>query len=291
MNVGTSRAIGTSRATRGKRGKRGKRTGKTILAFPYHDPHGTYNEAFRKQLGDMRQAFGPICVSATPTTIEQNRSFIEELEERGCVVYRNPPGSTLGDHFRQALRSAVHASGGSQRPVYFGFIDRILFAFETQWRDRFLEDLCTCQDRALVTFERTPYAWDTHPTNYREIEQMVSRVGEWLLGTNIEFGLCGLLVSPSTAELLATRSISSSCEVLGEWILLAAQHGIPIAAKRVDWVLWEDPYWEGIDPEVLRRQREQSADETIKRVRMNVPFMSLLAEERFKGLILRVERI
>jgi hypothetical protein len=195
----------------------------------------------------------------------------------------------LGGHFREALRLALRAAEGSG--IYFGFIDRILYAFESEWKTRFLADLRACHGLPLVTFERTPYAWSTHPDNYREIEQMVSRLGEWLLGINIEFGLCGLALQAQSAETLLAHSTCPSMEILGEWILLAAKHGIPIAAKQVDWVLWEDPYWEGVPHDQLRAERERSAEETIRRIRMNAPFMLLLTEERFGGITLEVERI
>ena len=261
-----------------------------ILTFPYHDPSGTYNEVFRRQLPELQNAFSALCVSATAPTADQNAAFVEELERAGCLVTRHQPDSMLGDHLREALRLAVRASEGDSG-IYFGFIDRILYAFESEWKMRFLADLEACRELSLVTFERTPYAWATHPDNYREIEQMVSCLGKWLLGTNIEFGLCGLSLQAQTAETLLAHSTSPSMEILGEWILLAAQHGIPIATKRVDWVLWEDPYWEGVPHEQLKTEREQSAAETIRRIRMNAPFMLLLTEERFRGITLEVERL
>jgi hypothetical protein len=261
-----------------------------ILTFPYHDPDGTYNEVFRRQLPELQNAFSALCVSATASTAAQNAAFVDELERSGCLVARHHPGSALGEHFREALRLAVRASG-EDNGIYFGFIDRILYAFETEWKTLFLTDLDACHQLPLLAFERTPYAWSTHPDNYREIEQMVSRLGEWLLGTNIEFGLCGLGLQAQTAETLLAHSTSPAIEILGEWILLAAKHEIPIATKKVDWVLWEDPYWEGIPHKQLKAEREQSTEETIRRIRMNAPFMLLLTEERFRDITLRVERL
>jgi hypothetical protein len=261
-----------------------------ILTFPYHDPSGTYNEVFRRQLPALQDAFSTLCISATALTAEQNGTFVDQLEQAGCLVTRHEPGSALGEHFCEALRLAVRASRADSG-VYFGFIDRILYAFESEWKSPFLADLEACQELPLVTFERTHYAWSTHPDNYREVEQMVSRLGVWLLGTNVEFGLCGLALQTQTAATLLAHSTSPSMEILGEWMLLAAKHGIPIAAKQVDWVLWEDPYWEGVPHGQLKAEREQSAEETIRRIRMNVPFMLLLTEERFRGITLEVKRL
>lgn len=81
-----------------------------------------------------------------------------------------------------------------------------------------------------------------------------------------------------------SQSISASTEVWGEWILLAMKNKLPITRQAVDWLAWKDAYWEGVDPEALKRARESSRDETIKRIKMNVPAMTLLTEERFRDL-------
>ena len=58
-----------------------------------------------------------------------------------------------------------------------------------------------------------------------------------------------------------------------------------------DWLLWEDPYWEGIDPQALKQMREQSRDETAKRMNMMAPYMLMMVEERFRDLKPRIERL
>jgi hypothetical protein len=261
-----------------------------ICTFPYHDPDGVYNQVFERQLEHLKTVFGSICISASPPTLAGNSAFVDYLSQQGCHLSRNQPGSTLGDHFRQALRLAVNQARDRQS-IFFGFIDRILFALETHWKEHFVQDLRECTTRECVLFERSAFAWETHPANYREMEQMVSRAGEWLYGESIELGLCGLLLSAAAGKTIVNQSVSSSMEVLAEWVLLAMKNGIPITAKKVDWVLWEDPYWEGIAPETLKQQREQSREETAKRISMNAPFLLVMAEERFRNVIARVERI
>jgi hypothetical protein len=268
----------------------GKVSAHMICAFPYHDPDGIYNQVFERQLDHLKTAFDSICISASPPTLASNTAFVDYLGQQGCHLFANQPGSMLGDHFRQALRLAVSHTGDRQ-PVFFGFIDRILFVLETHWKEHFLQDLKECATRECVLFERSAFAWDTHPANYREMEQMVSRAGEWLYGESIELGLCGLILSATAARVIVDQSISPSVEVLAEWVLLAMKNNIPITAKKVDWVLWEDPYWEGIAPEILKQQREQSREETTKRITMNAPFLLVMAEERFRNLNARVERI
>ena len=111
---------------------------------------------------------------------------------------------------------------------------------------------------------------------YREMEQMVSRVFQWLSGTHIE-------LSPAAHQIL-DQSQSASYDIWEEWVLLAMRNGIPVTTRRVDWLAWEDPYWERVDPADLKQAREASREETLKRIRMNVPVLSMLTEDRFRHL-------
>jgi len=156
----------------------------------------------------------------------------------------NAPGSTLGDHSRQALKLALtHAR--AEQSVFFGFLDRVLFALETEWRESFLWDLKAGQAGEFVMLERSPLAWNTHPSNYREMEQMVSRVFQWLSGTHIELSPAALVLSCRAAHQILDQSQSASYDIWGEWVLLAMRNGIPVTTRRVDWLAWEDPYWKG----------------------------------------------
>jgi hypothetical protein len=59
---------------------------------------------------------------------------------------------------------------------------------------------------------------------------------------------------------------------------------VPITRLAVEWLAWKDPYWEGVEPAELKRMRESSQAETTKRIKMNVPAMLLMTEERFREL-------
>jgi hypothetical protein len=67
-------------------------------------------------------------------------------------------------------------------------------------------------------------------------------------------------------------------------MLLAMKNGIPITTRKVDWLAWEHPYWDSVDPDELKRCSESSPDEVIRRIKMNVPVASMLTEERFHQL-------
>ena len=254
-----------------------------ILTLPYHDPSGKYNQAFQRQLAALQSSFDEICISVTPPTCENNAAFVQYLEAQGCLTFHNAPGTLHAVHSREALRLGVqHAQ--TQQPIFFGFLDRMLFALETEWRMSFLQDIETCQNAEYLIFERSQAAWDTHPTNFREIEHMVSRIFQFLHGKFIEFLPCAFILSYPTANVILNQSTSTSFDIWGEWILLAIKNRIPITTQKVDWLAWKDPHWEHVEPDELKYQREISQEETIKRINMNAPCMLMLAEERFRHL-------
>lgn len=251
-----------------------------VLAFPYYDPRGRREAALWRELPALREAFARICVGAVPPLREE---FLRSLEAEGCAVLRNPPGAGVGDHARAALRLGLeHAA--SDRFIFYGFDDRILYALGSEWRVPFVTDVRAEPGADVVVFERTPAAWATHPDNYREIEQMVSRALEMVCGRRIELGISALMMSARAAETVLPRSRAAGFEVWGEWVLLALSGRLAVTTRAVDWLAWEDPYWEHIAPERLKREREGSREETRRRIMMNAPCLALLGEERFKDL-------
>lgn len=251
-----------------------------ILTFPYYDPQGVYNAVFRRQLDTLHSTFDAIYISAIPPTSRDNAAFVRYLENQGCAVYHNPPGTSFGAPSREALRFILE---GHPAPpsIFFGFLDRMLFALETQWRRPFLQDLQAHAAARFLVFERSPAAWETHPANYRELEHMVSRALELLSGRFIELAPGGFILSPAVARLLLQQSTSESVTIWGEWVLLAIKNDVPVTTLQVDWLAWEDPFWEGVPPATLKRSRETSPGETLKRIRWNAPLMLMLAEQRF----------
>ncbi|MBI4673030.1 MAG: hypothetical protein HY741_15355 [Chloroflexi bacterium] len=254
-----------------------------VLTFPYYDPSGKYNQALQRQLATLKSSFDGICLSVAPPTSEDNATFIQHLEEQGCFVSHNASGTSHAHHSREALRlAAEHAP--TRQPIFFGFMERILFALETEWRTSFLQDLQAYQANEFVVFERSSEAWDTHPANFREIENMLSRMAEFMHGEFLDLMPCAFILSYATANVILNQSVSASTDVWGEWVLLAIKNHVPTTRPKVNWLAWKEAYWEGIEPNELKRQREASQGETIKRIKMNVPAMLMLTEERFKQL-------
>lgn len=254
-----------------------------ILAFQYYDPEGQLATAFERQLDTLQSTFDQVCVSIVPPTAQCNTRLLRLLQQRGWAARHVEPGTTIADHARAALGLAAERAGASQG-VFFGFLDRILFALETGWRDSFLDDIRTCEQVPCLVFERSPSAWDTHPANYREIEQMATRTCELLCGRAIDLMPCALILSPSVARKVLAQSRSLYYEVWGEWILLAALNGAPIRVRQVDWLAWEHPHWERVAPDVLKRRWEADPQETVRRIKRHVSTMLMLTDKRFREL-------
>jgi hypothetical protein len=253
------------------------------LAFPYYDPTGKFNGGLQRQMPALMAMFDGVCASVAAPTATENAEFVRALLEQSWWLAENAPGTQHGEHSRQALRLAVrHAQPG--QAIFFGFLDRVLFALETEWRDAFLGDVERYRGEEFVLFERSPRAWETHPANGREIEQMASRMFEFLHGYAIDLMPCGFVFSLETARALLAESVHASTAVWGEWVLLALKNKIPLTRRQVDWLAWKDAYWDGVEAAQLKRARETSQGETLKRIKMNVPVMEMLVEERFRTL-------
>jgi hypothetical protein len=260
-----------------------------ILAFPYHDPEGTCNAALRRHLDRLLSFFDAICLGATPPTLSHNAAFLAELRAAGCLIAENDPQTSIGDHSRSALRLAVRSAEPAPAgpPIAFLFLDRFLFALETAHEEPFLADLARYRGQACLVFERTPAAWATHPSNYKEVEGMTTRLGELLYGSRVDWCPCALILSADIARDIVQQSNNSTYAVWAEWLLLSAKQGATIAATEVDWLAWETPFWDHADGESLKRAREDDPLEIVKRIQMHAPIALLMAEPRFRELAVR----
>jgi len=254
-----------------------------MLTLPYYDPRGIHNRVFRRQLDTLQSLFNHIFIAEIWPTARDNAGFVAYLADRGCHVSAGAPSAPFGEPALEALRRAAEDDGSSES-IFYGFLDRLLFALESPWRQELLSDVPRHAGAPCVVFQRSAAASASHPDNYRESEQMVSRMLEWLCGRAIELSPGAFILSRQTARVLASQSTCQTPAIWGEWVLLALKNGIPIDTPAVDWLAWEDPFWEQADPAQLKRARQESRDETIKRIQWNAALMAILAEERFGDL-------
>jgi hypothetical protein len=261
-----------------------------ILAFPYHDPQATFNAAFRRHLERLQSTFDVLCIGATPPTVAHNAPFLAELRAAGCLIAENAPQTSIGDHSRSALRLAVDQATENQ-PIAFLFVDRFLFALESEHKEPFLADVLRHRNQACMVFERTAAAWATHPASYKEVESMSTRLGELLYGPTVDWCPCALIFSADVSRGILAGSTNPSYAVWTEWLLLAARQGAAIASTEVDWLAWEDPFWARADGETYRNAKDSDPEQIVKRIHMHAPIALVMAEPRFRGLTIGRQRL
>lgn len=250
------------------------------LAAPYHDPDGCYNSVFQELLSQLKRNFTHITLSVTPSTKENNYEFLQFLEKNGVYIFYNKQRSSVSNHSINALRTAFE---GSKDKIFFGFIDRILYSLALNRQD-FINSLGSAKEESCVIFQRSEKAWSTHPDNYRQVEKMVSGMLQLLAGKDLELNPCAFLFDVKTAKTLVDQSKTQGWSIWGEWVLLILKNRIPYTAINVDWLSWEDPFWEKEELPVLKSRKESSPEETLKRLQMNLPIANLLQEERFLSI-------
>ena len=107
---------------------------------------------------------------------------------------------------------------------------------------------------------------------------------EKLSGVKVEMNFCAITFNKNIADKILIDSHSNGWEITGEWILLLMKNSIPLVTKEVDWLSWEDPFWEHINEIELKKERENDKNETLKRLKTNLPILQLLTEDRFKKI-------
>ena len=148
------------------------------------------------------------------------------------------------------------------------------FALESEYRESFLNDVdsLTMDDLPLI-FQRSSYAWETHPQNYRELEAVVTAVGKNLFGMELDYGWCHLVVTAGQLREVMPLVRDPEISMVAEMIFYMQGN---IHTRDVDWLAWEDPFIFGRDANELKSERENSLAETRKRLNYVLPMIEML---------------
>ena len=220
-----------------------KTSNKLFLIFPYHDPKGEYNQIFKNQLTLLKNIFNGICISATPETIANNADFLSFLQNEGCFIYENEKDTTVGDHFRNALKIGLEKSSKQSSYFYFGFIDRILFDLKTKFKKSFIKDIKAKYKEDLIIFSRSKKTWASHPANYYNLEKIIADTDKVFTGKVLDWIWCGALIEKNLAELILKKSKINNFAILAEFNVIAYKNNKIIKNKNVDWAAWENTFW------------------------------------------------
>lgn len=247
-----------------------------IIVMPMHDPQGImfpHLETITPQLKDL---FAQAFVSVTTITGERQPESIRRLEADNffkAIYHPNP--LPVGEDFWR-LYSHAAASCPPETILHLCFIDRVAFALQSAYRAQFRADIqAVTEAKTPLIFQRSEAAWETHPGNYRELEQMVTKVGELLWQKPLDFAWCHLVVQARQLQAILPYLRKRDLSMVAELVLLLREQ---IQTKEVDWLAWEDPFIYARDSRQLKQEREESLAETHKRLAYVIPMLQLLAE-------------
>jgi len=224
-------------------------------------------------LSDLKDHFDHAYVCSPPSTLEllQQNGLI--LTDDFFTVYPVDGNKLIGERFAYLYQRATEDAQPDQI-LHLCYLDRMSFALEGQYRKLFLADVdsFTADDLPLI-FQRSQYAWETHPQNYRQLEGIVTAVGKNLFGRELDYGWCHIIVQAKQLREIMPLVKNPDLSMVAEMIFYMQED---IKTRDVDWLAWEDPFILGRDADELKREREQSLNETNKRLKYVLPMLETL---------------
>jgi hypothetical protein len=243
------------------------------LVFPFNDPDGTMFHHLQAILPDLKGHFERAYMCPPLTTQRQAGRMRHLQADDFFTIFPMDAELPIGEHFAHLYRSAADAAPPDQ-PLHLCFLDRLAFALEGGYRDRFLADVdsLTSADVPLI-FQRSGTAWETHPQNYRDIEGMVTTVGRNLYGRELDYAWCHIVIRAVQLRGLMPHVKNPDLSMVAEMVYYLRD---AIRTRDVDWLSWEDPFIQSRDSVELKRERENSLAETQKRLSYVLPMIGTL---------------
>lgn len=246
---------------------------KPALAFPYNDPDGTMLPHIQNILTDLKDHFDHAYVCSPPSSIELLRQNNLILADSFFTLYPVDGNKQVGERFAY-LYQRTGEDAPDEQTIHLCYPDRVSFALEGKYKDAFLADIDSLTaDHLPLIFHRSEFAWSTHPQNYRELEGVVTKVGINLFGKELDYGWCHLVVGAKQLREIMPLVKNPDLSMVAEMVFYLQEN---IHTREVDWLAWEDPFILNRDADELKREREQSLDETNKRLRYVLPMLETL---------------
>ena len=246
---------------------------KPALVFPYNDPDGMMLPHMQAILPDLKNHFDHAYVSTPPSTLEllQQKNLI--LTDSFFTIYPVDGKVLVGKHFAYLYQHAANDAHPDQA-LHLCYPDRMAYALEGESRNAFLADIDSLADDDLpLIFQRSEFAWSTHPQNYRQLEGIVTTVGGNLFGKELDYGWCHIVVQAKQLRELMPLVKNPDLSMVAEMIFYMHD---TIKTRHVDWLAWEDPFILNRDAGELKCEREGSLDETNKRLNYVLPMLETL---------------
>jgi hypothetical protein len=248
-----------------------------VIVMPFYDPNGLVFPHLKAITPQLKELFEAAFVSIRPSMRRAQAQYCEWLmTDTFFHVYEHPQEvTTAGEDFLPLYAHAA-ASCPPAQVLHLCFADRVVYALQSEHQEQFRADMQRLQpENCPVIFQRTTAAWQTHPQNYQELEQMVTKVGEFLFGKSLDFAWCHFAIQAGQLQALLPKIQARDLSLEAEMVLLLIDS---ILTKDVDWLAWEDPFIENCDPQRLKGMREASVAESCKRLSYVVPMLQLLRQ-------------
>jgi hypothetical protein len=247
----------------------------TSIAFPYHDPDLMMFPHLQACLPDLKALFSRAYIGL-PLQTQQHTSLVDWLtKDDFFTVFPINREMQIGERFAHVYLNAARAANPDEI-IHLAYIDRLAFALEGSYRDQFIMDVKNIgsSDVPLI-FQRSAKAWETHPQNYYEIESFVTTIGKILFGKSLDYAWCHLVIRAAELAEILPRVRNPDLSMVAEMVL---QLQPDIKTKEVDWLAWEDPFILRRDPDKLKHERENSPEETQKRLAYAVPMVETMTQ-------------
>jgi hypothetical protein len=233
------------------------------IAFPYHDPDLQMFPHLQAILPDLKATFSRAYICPPPST-RRHAGLMEWLaKEAFFIILPIDRPLQIGEHFAHVYLHAARMAEPDEI-IHLAYLDRLSLALQGGNREQFLRDVnALCPKDLPLIFQRSAKAWQTHPQNYFKIEGFVTTVGEILFGKRLDYAWCHLVLQAKQLKEIMPRVRNRDLSMVAEMILMLQSN---IKTKDVDWLAWEDPFILACDAKELKQTRENSLEETQKRL-------------------------
>jgi hypothetical protein len=246
---------------------------KPALAFPFNDPDGTMFSHLQAILPDLKKHFESAYI-CPPLPTRQHVDYMQQLQaDDFFTIFNVDRDMQIGELFLYLYQRAAETAHPNQI-LHLCYLDRMAFSLEGEYRNLFLADIdsLSVNDVPLI-FRRSQLAWETHPQNYREIEGLVTTVGRNLFGRELDYAWCHIVVCAGQLREIMPRVKHAGLSMVAEMIYYLQSQ---IQTREVDWLAWEDPFILGRDADELKLERENSLEETHKRLSYALSMIQIL---------------
>lgn len=245
-----------------------------VIVLPMSDPDGILFPQLETITPQLKRSFLQAYLGVPLSTAAKLPAHTERLlDDPFFDVQRFEREMPVGDEF-WALYSYAGESCSDQQLLHLCYVDRVAYALQSEHRHAFVQDVSSLTpDDAPLLFTRSATAWETHPRNYRELEQVVTTASEWILGRSLDFAWCHLALTARQLKVALSHVSRPDISIVAALLLQLADE---VQTREVDWLAWEDPFIFGRDAGQLKAEREASFAETRKRLGYGIPMLQML---------------